>query len=628
MAFDAERPRSRADASVVLRELLRRASELGARAAAVLLPALNWIAGAIGQSAIVRFVSSSLTRRIIVSNLFGLLILLGGYLYMSQYKGWLIAAKRESLRAQGEIIAAAIAANATLETERIVIDPDRLPEPGSQSRPFQDNDGFAALELSIRPEKVTPVLRKLMQNTTIRARLYDRTGKLITDSAEILTKGQISAPRGPSPAADVRPKTKNLWTRMTEYFFSSDLPVYKEIGSANGNFYPEVRAAMTGTATPMLLLNEEGQQIVSYAVPIHRARAVHGVLLLSTEPGEIDEILDEEQYALLKVGLLALLATIAASLLLAQTVAGPMRRLSAAAENVSRNINARQDLPDFSSRKDEVGQMAEAFVAMTSSLYRRIEASEKFAADVAHELKNPLTAARSTAESLAYAKTDEQRVQLVQQIQLELKRLNRLISDVSNASRLDAELAFQETEPIELTAMLSGIVTTFRDIVDSDTLELKFEKQRGAGPPDFVVKGHEGRLWQLVTNLMDNAVSFSPERGTVMLRIRRDGATVEFAVEDEGPGIEPDKLETIFERFYTYRPTANSSRGSNSGLGLSISREIVLAHGGEIWAENRYPPGRAPGTAPVGARFIVRLPAARPAAAARSRGARHIGRRV
>jgi two-component system sensor histidine kinase ChvG len=628
MAFDAERPRSRADAWVALRELLRRAGDVTARVAAVLLPALNWIGGAIGQSAIVRFVSASLTRRIIVSNLFGLLILLCGYLYMSQYKGWLIDAKRESLRAQGEIIAAAIAANATLETERIVLDPDRVTEPGSQSKPFQDHDGFAALELSIRPEKVTPVLRKLMQNTTVRARLYDRAGKLITDSTEILTKGQISAPRAPHAAPDARPKTKNLWTRMTEYFFSSDLPVYKEIGSANGNFYPEVRAAMTGTATPMLLLNEEGQQIVSYAVPIHRARAVHGVLLLSTEPGDIDEILDEEQFALLKVGLLALLATIAASLLLAQTVAGPMRRLSAAAENVSRNINARQELPDFSSRKDEVGQMAEAFVAMTSSLYRRIEASEKFAADVAHELKNPLTAARSTAEALAYAKTDEQRVQLVQQIQLELKRLNRLISDVSNASRLDAELAFQETEPIELTAMLSGIVTTFRDIVNSETLELRFEKQRGASPSDFIVNGHEGRLWQLVTNLMDNAVSFSPERGAVTLKLRRDGPMIEFAIEDEGPGIEPDKLETIFERFYTYRPTANSSRGTNSGLGLSISREIVLAHGGEIWAENRHPPGRPSDAPPTGARFVVRLPAARAAAAARLRGARHRSRRV
>jgi two-component system sensor histidine kinase ChvG len=614
MAFDAERPRSRLDAWGGLGEQLRRAPYALAHVAARLQPALTRVSRGIRQPAVVRFVSASLTRRIIVSNLFGLLILLGGYLYLSQYKGWLIAAKRESLGAQGEIIAAAIAANATLETERIVLDPDKLPELEGTRPPFRD-DGFVALELSVRPEKVTPVLRKLMQNTTIRARIYDRGGKLITDSAEILTKGQISDPGRSPHAANVRPRTKNLWTRMTEYLFSADLPVYKEIGSANGNYYPEVRAAMSGAATPMLLLNESGEQIVSYAVPIRRAQQVQGVLLLSTEPGEIDEILDQERLALFKVALLALLATIAASLLLAQTVAGPMRRLSAAAENVSRSINARQQLPDFSSRKDEVGQMAGAFAAMTNSLYRRIEASEKFAADVAHELKNPLTAARSTAESLAYAKTDEQRLQLVQQIQLELKRLNRLITDVSNASRLDAELAFQETAPVELTSMLSGIVSTFRDIVDSESLRVKFEPERGSAPGDFFVSGHEGRLWQVVTNLMDNAVSFSPANGTITIKLRRDQDTVEFIVEDQGPGIEPDKLETIFERFYTYRPTATGSRGANSGLGLSISRDIVQAHGGRIWAENSYPPGRAAGSPPTGARFIVRLPAAAPTVA-------------
>jgi two-component system sensor histidine kinase ChvG len=614
MAFDAERPRSRLDAWSVLGEQLRRAPDLFAQAAARLQPVLARLSRGIRQPAVVRFVSSSLTRRIIVSNLFGLLILLGGYLYLSQYKSWLIGAKRESLGAQAEIIAAAIAANATLETERIVLDPDKLPDLEGTRLPFRD-DGFAALELSVRPEKVTPVLRKLMQNTTVRARIYDRDGKLITDSAELLTKGQISDPGRSPHASNVRPKTKNLWTRMTEYLFSADLPVYKEIGSASGNYYPEVRAAMSGAATPMLLLNESGEQIVSYAVPIRRAQQVQGVLLLSTEPGEIDEILDQERLALFKVGLLALAATIAASLLLAQTVAGPMRRLSAAAENVSRSINARQQLPDFSSRKDEVGQMAGAFAAMTNSLYRRIEASEKFAADVAHELKNPLTAARSTAEALAYAKTDEQRLQLVQQIQLELKRLNRLITDVSNASRLDAELAFQQTGPVELTSMLAGIVSTFRDIVASESLRVIFEPERSAAAGNFIVSGHEGRLWQVVTNLMDNAVSFSPPNGTITIKLRRDQDTVEFTVEDGGPGIEPDKLETIFERFYTYRPTATDSRGANSGLGLSISRDIIHAHGGRIWAENRYPPDRAAGSPPTGARFIVRLPAAAPNAA-------------
>jgi two-component system, OmpR family, sensor histidine kinase ChvG len=462
---------------------------------------------------------------------------------------------------------------------------------------------------------VTPILRRLIQPTANRARIYGRDGTLIADSAQLLTRGRISRPDPAESNPTARPKTKNFWTRLRQWFLSSELPVYREIGSANGKLYPEVRMAMSGTTTPMLLLNEQGEQIVSIAVPIQRARSVQGVLLLSTHPGDIDEALSQERWAILTIALLALTTTIAASLLLARTVAGPIHRLSEAAEHVSRNISAAHDLPDFSHRSDEVGQMAAAFRSMTGALYRRIEASEKFAADVAHELKNPLTAARSTAESLAYARTEQQRQQLVTQIQNELKRLNRLITDVSNASRLDAELALQQTGPVMLASVIEGVVMTFQDILTGEPKSIALELAPSPLEDAYVVVGHEGRLAQVVTNLIDNAVSFSPEAGTVTVRARRDAAFVEIRVEDEGPGIAPDKLEEIFKRFYTYRPTAESSRGNNSGLGLSISREIVLAHGGSIWAENRYTPGAGESVEATGARFIVRLPAAAPSPA-------------
>ena len=359
----------------------------------------------------------------------------------------------------------------------------------------------------------------------------------------------------------------------------------------------------------MLLLNENGEQIVSVAAPIQRARTVQGVLLLSSKPGEIDEALTQERWTILKIGLLALAATLAASTLLARTVAGPMRRLSEAAEHVSRHISARHDLPGFGNRSDEVGQMAAAFRNMTTALFRRIEASEKFAADVAHELKNPLTAARSTAEALAYARDEAERQQLIGQIQGELKRLNRLITDVSNASRLDAELALQQVEPVALCKMLEGIVTTFSDILGDTSKAIAFEVDPSCPEDALVVNGHEGRLSQVITNLVDNAISFSPDGGTVLVRARRLGNWIEICVEDDGPGIPPENLEKIFRRFYTYRPTSESSRGNNSGLGLSISREIVLAHGGEIWAENRMAAGAEPDEPPLGARFVVRLPA-------------------
>ncbi|HWK40191.1 MAG TPA: HAMP domain-containing sensor histidine kinase, partial [Hyphomicrobium sp.] len=297
-------------------------------------------------------------------------------------------------------------------------------------------------------------------------------------------------------------------------------------------------------------------------------------------------------------------------LLLARTVAGPIRRLSAAAERVSHNIEARTQLPEYNGRTDEVAQMAQAFQAMTGALCRRIEASEKFAADVAHELKNPLTAARSTAESLSFAKTEEERMHLVAQIQGELKRLNRLITDVSNASRLDAELARKEMRPIDVTAMLHNVVAIFRDIIGDDSRALALDIDNEPYPGAFSVIGDEGRLGQVLTNLIDNAISFSPEGGTVRVAARVAPQLLEISVEDEGSGIPADRLEIIFDRFYSDRPATDTSRGKNSGLGLSISREIILAHGGTITAENRYAPDATPDAAPCGARFTVKLPIA------------------
>ena len=617
MAVELERPRLSAGWWRAVREGFQRVHN----AAAPARQAVIELGVRLLHSRAVALVTGSLLRRIVVSNLLGLLILVVGILYLSKQNVWLIDAKRESLRSQGEIIAAAIAANASVETERIVLDPDKLPEVEGALIPFRD-DGFAALQLSIRPERVTPILRRIVQPTTNRARIYSRDGTLIADSAQLLSRGLILK----RPAPKERPKTKNLWTRITQWFLNADLPVYKEIGNANGNLYPEVRMAMTGTTTPMLLLNPNGEQIVSIAVPIQRAKSVQGVLLLSSRPGEIDEALSQERWIILKIGLLALAATIAAALLLARTVAGPMRRLSEAAEHVSRNISARHDLASFSHRSDEVGQMSTAFRNMTAALFRRIEASEKFAADVAHELKNPLTAARSTAESLDYARSDEQRQQLIAQLQDELKRLNRLITDVSNASRLDAELALQQTEPVGLCKLLDGIVTTFSDILSGSGKSIAFEVEPASQEDWLLVTGHEGRLSQVITNLIDNAISFSPEGGTVLVRARRSGPFVEVCVEDDGPGISPENLDQIFKRFYTYRPTAESSRGSNSGLGLSISREIIIAHGGEILAENRMAPGAAEDDPPLGARFTVRLPAA-PGCRSQTRSYGHRGHR-
>jgi two-component system sensor histidine kinase ChvG len=592
------------------------------RVAAAIWPWVAPVARVLGKTLIIRFISRTLLRRIVASNLLGLLILLMGLTYLIQFNSWLIDAKIEHLRAQSHIIAAAIASKATL-VENGAGGGD---ESARQSGPYDplQSDPFAAIEFSIQPEVVVPLLPSLLRGTENRARVYDKSLTLIADSSRILTSGNIIPIRRNGRLSDRKPKTKNIFTHVTQWMMGSDLAVYKEIKDANGRAYPEVREALAGRASALMMLASKRQKIVSVAMPIEQGDEVRGVLLLSTAPGEIDDVQADELFAVLLMVFGATTAALIASYLLARTVAEPVRQLSKHANEVTRDIQAAQDLPRFDDRDDEVGQLARSFALMTKALYRRIEASEKFAADVAHELKNPLTAARSTAESLIYAKTDEQRDELIEQIQIELKRLNRLISDVSNASRLDAELALQRFDPVELMRVAQNLVETFRDMhageMKNVTLEIEGDGTGRAGSDTFMIQGQEGRIAQVFTNLLSNAMSFTPRGGSVHMTLRRRGDAIEAIVSDEGPGIAPDAVEKIFERFYTYRPTTEASRGENSGLGLAISREILEAHGGQIWAENvafadgeaSNPRIDAAGVAiyGAGARFVVRLPAA------------------
>jgi len=293
-------------------------------------------------------------------------------------------------------------------------------------------------------------------------------------------------------------------------------------------------------------------------------------------------------------------------MLLAGTIAGPVRRLADGAERVRRRIRSRVEIPDFTRRRDEIGELSGALREMTNALYTRIEAIESFAADVAHELRNPLTSLRSAVETLPLAKTEQSRKRLLQVIEHDVKRLDRLISDISDASRLDAELQRQEAAPVDLGKLLEALVTAANEVRPDDvSVTLTFE---GGNRSIFKVPGHDSRLGQVISNLLDNARSFSPPGGKVRVTCRKLKDEVEIVVDDDGPGIPADAFQKIFERFYTDRP--NQSFGQNSGLGLSISKQIVEAHGGRIWAENRAGVA-APGQPPhvLGARFMVRLPA-------------------
>ncbi len=567
-------------------------------------------------SALSRFVTlhvfTSLTRRIIVLNLAALIVLVSGILLLNQFREGLIDARVSSLLIQGEIIAGAISASATADDDAINVDPDKLLSLQTGQSMSPSDQAYEGTEFSINPEKVAPVLRRLISPTGTRARIYDRDGTLIIDSLHLDSGNQILAFDLPPPT-DTGEQTswiESLWQRINLWLSSRDLPRYQELGGANGRGYSEVVSALAGQATRIVRINDQGELIVSVAVPIQRYRSVHGALLLSTQGGDIDNIVHAERLAIVRVFLVAAGVTILLSILLASTIAAPLRRLAEAADRVRVGVRSRPQIPDFSERRDEIGHLSRALRDMTSALFVRIDAIESFAADVSHEIKNPLTSLRSAVETLPLARTDEARGRLMGVIQHDVRRLDRLISDISDASRLDAELARQDAAPVDLRQLLSTIVGIVRDShVDGPQIKLEFSS---ADRSAFFVLGHDGRLGQVFNNLIDNARSFCRPGGVVRVIAKRKKGGVEVAIEDDGPGIRPDQFERIFERFYTDRADAGAdSFGQNSGLGLSISKQIVEAHKGRIWAENRTQPGPA-GEPPVvlGARFTVRLPVA------------------
>lgn len=540
---------------------------------------------------------SSLTRRIVVLNLAGLLVLVVGILYLNQWRAGLIDARVQSLRVQGEIIAAAIAASATVDSDVISINPDRLLElQAGNVSPLSYFD--PSLEFPINPERVAPLLRNLITPTRTRARIYDQGGLLILDSENIYARGEVIR-----QSIDTSRQQSffllDWWNAIISWAPGDNFSKYQEYGADEGSRYPEVASALQGAPADFVRVDAQNQLVVSVAVPVQRMRAVVGAILLSTAPGDIDSVVAQERWSILRIALIATVVQIVLSLLLAGTIAGPMRRLSAAAERVQTAGNARAEIPDLTDRPDEIGHLSGALRRMTDALYNRIEAIERFAADVAHELKNPLTSLRSAVETLPLAKRQEDRDRLNAIIQHDVKRLDRLITDISSASRLDAELARESAEKVDVEKLAEAMVAIQKDVAAGRAVDVVIGKRAGRGPT--IINGHESRLAQVLANLIDNAVSFSPSGSTVTVAVSTDTDTVTLTVTDEGPGITGD-VGRIFQRFYTDRPDSEGF-GNHSGLGLSISKQIVDAHKGTIKAQNR--------TDRSGAVFTVHLPRAR-----------------
>ena len=570
--------------------------------------------------------SSSLTRRIVVLNLGGLVVLMIGFLLLNQFRADIIAAREQSLTTQADIIAAAVAASAGVDTDAITIDPDKLLQlaPGQTAGPSQSDE--ESIQFSINPERVGPVLHRLVTPTHTRARIYDSDGRLLLDSRSLSAHGAVVRSDLPD-AAERRSVFDRLAGAVRNFFATPSAPRPENPWLVDGKSVPEVAAALRGKTETAARINNEGETIVSVAVPIQYMMATRGVLQLSTQGGDIDRVIASERWAIFRFFVVLASVMLVLSLSLANTIAEPVRRLATAAERVRRGIRSRQQIPDFTSRTDEIGHLSRALREMTMALYSRLDAIESFAADVSHELKNPLTSLRSALETLPRVQTGPSQERLIAVMQHDVKRLDRLISDISDASRLDAELARGEATPVDVAALLRTVASMAQDSprANGTHIELSIEARRGRHPDtDYLVLGHDSRLGQVVTNLIDNACSFSEPGGSVRVSLARAAISsgdeapddrVVVTVDDDGPGIPPHALERIFERFYTDRP--NQGFGQNSGLGLSISRQIVEAHGGRIWATNR--PVTAKATAAngdrqasrhgAGARFVVELPA-------------------
>ncbi|WP_420434799.1 stimulus-sensing domain-containing protein [Hyphobacterium sp.] len=515
---------------------------------------------------------SRLAWIILVANGLALIVLVIGMLAVSETRRGLVNAKLDALRVEGELIANVMAEGAAeSDPSPILI------------------EGDARL-----------LLRDLYIPDEVRARIYNKAAQLVADTHLLNNRLDVIVlpPPGEDLPSDLAEDARSVLSRALDGF-GGLFRTAEERAALNRTLEEEVAAAIEGDIVAGVRRQPDGSRVVSVTVPIQPVRAVVGVVTL--ESFDLDELIADERRALFPFILMAALVSILSSLMLTVFIARPIRRLAKAARRVRLAKGRRVEMPSLAGRRDEIGELGEALRSMTAALYDRMDAIEQFAADVAHELKNPLTSIRSAAEILPRAKSADQRDKLLAVIASDVRRMDRLITDIARASRLDAELAREDVGQVDLVNLIGDTVSSYETALASGPAVV-FETTLESGP----VEGRAAPIGQVIRNLIDNALTFSPADGRVTIRLSLEaGDELAITVDDEGPGIPPESLETIFKRFYTERPQG-AEFGSHSGLGLAIARQIVRVHGGDIRAENRTD---ADGKI-AGARFVVTFPRA------------------
>ncbi|NCF79547.1 MAG: HAMP domain-containing protein [Alphaproteobacteria bacterium] len=559
----------------------------------------------------------SLIARLVGLNMLGLLVLVGGFLTFQESRQLLTNAYRQSLETQANLIAGALAPTAQTQN------PFQFFEPSIMNRLLQ-NGGRSDWQL----RDAEAILARARLVSDSRLRLYARNGRLVLDSAHMDRSARVIAKSLPPMLGDdTMPGLMQNLMRAVTSIWRDPTPLLSEINAADGLRLTEVMRALRGQPASAQRQSEEGGDILTVAVPVQGYRAVVGALMVSTQPGEIDALLAEERQLIFQLSAIALVVNIITSLLLAATMVVPVRRLAAAMRgfgSTSPSLPGLETIPDLSHRRDEIAELSGALRDMTERLLSRINTIDRFAADVAHELKNPLTSLHSAVQSLDQSKSGD-REQLMGIIHNDINRLNRLISDISKATRLDAELSLEPSGPFDLSALAGELSAALTPGFESDS-QINLVVRADTPCP---VLGQKPRIAQIIDNLLTNAASFTPAGGRVFLTTQQRNGEALLLMADEGPGLAADTQEKIFERFYTDRTkqparqqdknsakndTKNNTNNNNaaatgklghSGLGLSISRQIARAHGGDLIADNR-PDG-------TGAYFTLSLPLAAPA---------------
>jgi two-component system, OmpR family, sensor histidine kinase ChvG len=529
---------------------------------------------------------SSLGRRIMAINLFAIVFLAGGILYLDQFRQGLIDARLQALSVNGRMIAGALGEAALRDVSFT-----------DQVRP-----------LTLDSRVVKRVLRRLAVVTDTTARLFNQQGDIVADSRLLISAGReiIFEPLPPPHhTGQVRRFYEGLYDFLVDLIpVSRDFPLYPKENPSTSEGFEEVDAAVRGDENAVIRQNEKGDLVLTVALPVQGFKQILGGLMLVENGHAIDEAVRDAQVTTLIVFSITVVITLLLSLFLARTIARPIHDLAEGADKVRLGLGRRVDIPNFPGRQDEIGDLSQSLTKMTAALYDRMDAVEAFAADVAHELKNPLTSLGTAVDTFERVKDEETRQKLQAVISSDVRRLDRLITDISAASRLDAELSRTEGEPVSVVELIDSVVGIYSDGRGPEGIELEVE----TSSREIIVEGLPGRLGQVLRNLIENAISFSPENSRVLVRASEelDQAAlrwVQIDVEDQGPGIPANKLDDIFNRFYTERP-ASEGFGRHSGLGLSISKLIIDAHQGTIKATNRM---NSDGQV-IGARFTVRLP--------------------